>query len=88
MVLTKAATEAILDVMMSYGLDPAKFFLEIKEQNGGIGMGFTPHRGGRPLKFGDLTVLVAYNIDTSGVTVDYREMNGRKGLIFLGENNG
>jgi hypothetical protein len=32
-----------------------------------------------------LTLILASNLDTTGVVVDFGEIDGRKGLIFLGE---
>jgi hypothetical protein len=88
MQITKPAVNAILDVMKSKGLDPKTTFLEIGVFEGNLGIGFTRDKIGRIMKHGDLTVILASNLDTTGVVVDFGEINKRKGLIFLGEENG
>lgn len=84
---TESATNAILNTMRSKGLDPKTTFLEIGTFNGNLGIGFTRDKIGRLVSNGDLTIVVASNVDTTGVVVDFGEVGGRKGLIFLGEEN-
>jgi hypothetical protein len=85
MQITTAAVNAILEVMKSKGLNPKNTFLEIGAFEGNLGIGFTREKIGRIVKNGDLTLILASNLDTTGVVVDFGEIDGRKGLIFLGE---
>lgn len=86
--ITDEAADAILGVMSSSGLDPNTTYLEVGVFEGNLGLGFTQRRYGRKLKFGGLSVVVADNIDTTGVLVDVGEHEGRKGLVFKGEEVG
>lgn len=91
--ITDAAVQAILGVMFKKGLDPKKFFLEIgffanqMGKSGKFGIAFTQDVDGQILKFGQLTVIVNHDIDTTGVLIDFGQNNGRNGLIFTGEEN-
>jgi hypothetical protein len=87
MKLTESAATAILEVMKKKGLDHKKTFLEIGVFDSALGMSFTRDKNGRLVKFGNLSVVIAHNVDTTGVVIDFGEVNGRKGLIFLGEEN-
>lgn len=87
MKITESAANAILQVMIRKGLNPKKTFLEIGVFEGNLGLGFTQDRHGKVIHFGPLVVVVASNVDTTGVVVDFGEIDGRKGLIFLGEEN-
>jgi hypothetical protein len=55
------------------------------QDNGAIGLGFSkgPHTNVVP--FGELKLTIDPKIDTEGVLVDYTEIEGRRGLIFLSE---
>ena len=86
--VTDPAADAILKVMQKKNLDPSKYFLEVGVFEGNLGLAFTKNRHGRALRFGALTVVVASNVDTTGVVVDFREIDGRKGLLFTGEDDG
>lgn len=88
MKMTEAAAEMILQVMKKKGLNPQKIFLEIGVFNGNLGMTFTNERAGRQIRFGDLIVYMAGNINSTGIVVDFGEVDGRKGLIFKGDENG
>ncbi len=85
MKITPAAADAILKVMAKKGLNPKKFFLEIGVFEGNLGLGFTDERHGKVLTFGNLSVVIAHNVDTTGAVVDFGEIDGRKGLLFTGE---
>ena len=91
MKITDKAAQAILGVMFKKGLDPKTFFLEIglfsnaMGKSGKFGMAFTQDKDGQLLQFGQLTVIVNHDIDTTGVVIDFGEVNGRFGLIFSGE---
>jgi hypothetical protein len=87
MKITESAAEAILQVMIKKGLNPKTTYLEIGVFDGNLGLTFTRDRDGRVDRIGALSVVVATNVDTTGVVVDFGEVNGRKGLIFLGEEN-
>jgi hypothetical protein len=83
--ITDEAIAAVTRVMTKMGLSPATTFLELRQVQDGIGLGFTRDRFGKLLHFGPLGVVVAGNIDTTGVVVDYVERDGRRGIIFTGE---
>jgi hypothetical protein len=85
--LTDSAVEAILQVMIKKDLDPSKTFLEIGVFDGAMGLGFTNETFGKRKNFGKLGVIISHKIDTTGVVIDFGEIKGRKGLIFLGEDN-
>jgi hypothetical protein len=87
MKITDSASVAIANVMKSKGLNIEKTFLEIGIFDGNLGMGFTREPMGKTIKCGELNVVIDGNVDTSGVVIDYGEINGKKGLIFLGEEN-
>ena len=84
MKLTDPASKAILEVMKKRKLDPKKFVFEFfRLENGGVGIGFAKDRHGTAFQYGDLTVMVGHNVDLGDITVDFGEVNGRNGLIFL-----
>lgn len=86
MKVTNSAIEIILDIMQKRGLDPSKTFLEVRLlENGALGFGFTRDRLGKLIKFGDLSVIEAFGTETSDTVIDFGEVNGKKGLIFLSE---
>lgn len=87
MKITDAAVKAILDVMASNGMDTKTTFLEIGVFKGAIGLGFTRDRIGVMDKYGDLNVMIDPSIDTTGVVIDFGEIEGKRGLIFLGDEN-
>lgn len=85
--ITDSAVQAILQVMLKKGLNPKTTFFEVGVFEGNLGIGFAPQQEakGKMKRFGPLGVVVANNVDATGVVVDFGEVNGRKGLIFLGE---
>jgi hypothetical protein len=83
--ITDSAAQAIVQVMKSKGLNPENTFLEIGVFEGNLGMGFTRDALGKRVKSGDLTIVISSEVDASGVVIDFGETNGKKGLIFLGE---
>jgi hypothetical protein len=85
--ITEPAAKVILQTMMKKRLNPKQVFLELDIKDGNFGIAFTKIRHGKVLQFGPLTVVIGNNIDTTGVVVDLVEMNGRKGLLFTGEEN-
>lgn len=85
--ITESASNAILNTMASKGLDPNKTYLEIGIFDGNLGISFTRDKMGRELKIGDLTVIVSGMVDSNGIIVDFGEVDGKKGLIFLGESS-
>ena len=88
MKFSESAVAAILKVMTGRGLNPQTTFLEIGVFEGNLGMGFTRESLGKIFEFGSLRVIVANNVDTTGIVVDFGEVAGKKGLVFLGEENG
>jgi hypothetical protein len=87
MKIKEEAAKAVLQVMQRKGLDPKKHYLEFAANNDGITVSFTNERYGKVLQFGELSVCVSPLLDTTGVIVDFGEIEGRKGLIFLGEDD-
>lgn len=85
--ITDSASDAIVKVMKSKGLNPKTTYLEIGVFEGNLGMGFTRHPIGKIIKQGELSVVLSSAVDTDEIIVDYGEVNGRTGLIFLGEEN-
>lgn len=83
--ITDSAAQAILQVMLKKGLDPKNSYLEIGLFEGNLGLGFTRDRFGKLLQFGLLGVVVSQSVDVTGVVIDFGEINGRKGLVFLEE---
>jgi hypothetical protein len=84
MKFTDSAVTTVLDIMKKRSLDPKKVFFEFRLlQNGAIGMGFSWDRLGKLFQFGELNVIIDPRINVDEMTVDYGEVSGRKGLIFL-----
>lgn len=86
MKITDTAVEAILDVMDRKQLDPNRIFFEMKIlPNGAVGIGFSQECGGEIQQFGRLSAIIDKQIDADGVVIDFGEVNGKKGIIFLKE---
>ena len=84
MKITNAAAKAILAVMVKKKLNPEQVAFELKLSNGVIGIGFNREMIGKKQQFGKLTVIIDQRIDSEGITIDFAEIGGRKGIIFLG----
>ena len=88
MEFTEAAASVILDIMNRRGLDPKRFVFEISiKDTGAVGIGFTTDRAGTRHQYGDLVVMVGDSINMDGMVVDFGEVDGRKGIAFLKEEN-
>lgn len=85
--VTEPAVDAILEVMRKKGLSPKTTFLEIGIFEGNLGLGFTKDRHGKIITYKNLSIVIANDVDTTGVVVDFKEIKGRKGLIFTGESD-
>lgn len=87
MKITDSAQEALLNVMKAKAMDPKVWCFEVKIlENGGVGIGFTKELIGPTVKFGELTVAVDANVDTTGIVVDFVETDdGKKGIVFMGD---
>lgn len=83
--ITDNAANAIVSVMKLKGLNPKDTFLEIGVFEGNLGMGFSRDAMGKMIKHGELTMVISSEVDSTGVVIDFGEVNGKKGLIFLGE---
>lgn len=83
MKITEAATEAILGVMKAKGLNSKTTFLQIGIFEGNLGLGFIREKTGQVYQFGDLAAVVSNNCIKEDVVIDYGEVNGKKGLIFM-----
>ena len=86
MKITESASQIITDIMRKKGLNPKTTYLEIGDFNGDLGLGFTREPFGKIMKQGELNFVISGKKDLEGMTVDYGEINGKRGLIFLGEN--
>lgn len=85
--ITDSAANAILNVMKSKGLNPKNTLLEIGVFEGNLGLGFTRSPIGNIIQNGDLSIVISSKIDTQGIVIDFGEINGKKGLVFLGDEN-
>lgn len=84
MKITESAVNAILEVMKKRKLDPKKIVFDFHLlDNGGIGIGFSRDRHGQVQQYGELTVTIGSDVDMGQTVVDFGEINGRKGIIFL-----
>jgi len=87
MKLTDSAATAILDVMKKRKLDPKKIVFEFHLlKNGGVGIGFSRDKHGTSLQYGDLTVIIGNGVDMGNTVIDFGQVNGRMGIIFLDNN--
>ncbi len=84
MEITESAVNSILNIMKSKGLNPKNTFFEIGIFEGNLGLGFTREKIGKIVKKGDLTIIVASTIESENIKIDFGEVNGKKGLVFLG----
>ncbi len=84
--ITEAAANCILNIMERKKLDPAQVAFEIKiGDRGDLSIGFNRERIGIKHHLGRLMVVVDRKINTERFVVDFKEINGRKGIIFTGE---
>lgn len=84
MKITDSAAQIILEIMKKKRLDPKEFVFEFHLlENGGVGIGFTKDRQGLAIKHGELTIMIGHGVDMGDTVVDYGEIDGRMGLIFL-----
>lgn len=84
MKFTESAVDAILGTMKRKGLSPKEFIFELSiRENGAFGIGFSKDRVGFKHQYGDLVIMVGPNLDMSGITIDFGEIDGRQGIIFL-----
>ena len=86
--ITKPAATAILHEMSKAGLDIHKFAVSFDFVDGGVGLSFRNDKFGKEYHFHGLRVVVDGRINTDGMLVDFKEVNGKVGLIFTGEQNG
>lgn len=85
--ITEAAVGTILHIMEKKGLDYKNTFFEIGVFEGNLGICFTKESFGKIIEFDNLKVIISSEVDASKLLIDYGEANGKKGLIFLGEEN-
>lgn len=83
--ITENASNAILSAMQKTGLDPSLYHLYFCDHGEGMAFNFVKDEIGKRLEFNGLKVIVALDVDTEGLTIDLREVDGRAGLIFTGE---
>lgn len=81
---TDEAARAILQIMKRRSLDPRKIVFELSIlADGSIGIRFNQDRQGVSHKFGELTVMIDPRLESNQTVIDYGEIEGRKGIIFL-----
>ena len=87
MKITNDAIRAILYTMTKSGLDPAEFSLYFCNPGGNEGMAFNFVKDeiGTVHQFDDLKVIIALDVNMDEVVIDLRQVDGRVGLIFTGE---
>lgn len=82
MTITQPAIELILVIMKKNDLNPLFTYLQLERVKGACGISFVrEYTTGQKLTFGALKVIVK-DPELSKVSVDFGEVNGRKGLIF------
>ena len=88
MKISDSARDAILNVMKSQQLDPHVWYFELLLSKGAIGIGFTKQLANAEVhQFGELRLAIDQNLDTTGILLDFAEVDGKKGLIFGADNN-
>lgn len=87
MILTDSAKEVIVKIMKNQDLDPTIFALNFSKPqfSEGFGICFCKDEIGKTLFFGELRVIVSYDMDVSKLIIDTEEKDGTKYLIFKGE---
>ena len=88
MKITESATQAILNVMIASGLEPDVYSLHFcnpENNNEGVAFNFVEDEIGNIHQFGNLKVITALDVNMDEVVIDLREVDGRVGLIFTGE---
>lgn len=88
MKITRSAVQAILGTMNRNGLDPKTTYFELDVSDGKLAVAFTNVRFGKLLQFGELKIIINSTIDETDFLIDFKMIDGRKGLIFTGEENG
>jgi hypothetical protein len=82
--ITERAVGAILEVMRVQRLDPRRFCIEFKVQDGKVSLNF--NRDGKATKVINGLKVFEDPFITEDVYVDFVEDgNGRQGIIFTGE---
>lgn len=88
MIITESAANAILNVMKKNELDPKLFLLQFDRlKNGALGFTFSMENMHKSREFHGLKILLQPEVNMDGVTVDFGEINGRKGIIFMEKQN-
>ena len=71
MKITQNAIDFILNLMKSNELDPSKINFEIRKMFGKVGIGFNKDKMGKRHQFGELSVVVDYDVDLEGVCIEF-----------------
>ena len=85
MKITEKASDAILHIMKKQDLDPNVFSLSFCNADQGLAFQFVKDDIGNISMFNGLKVITAYDTDLENLTIDLQEVNGKTGLIFIGE---
>lgn len=83
MQFTKSSIDALRHVMKKNNLDKNKIVFEIKSHNGNLSIRFCPEITGEILFIEDLRIVVDGDLKNAEIVVDFGEVNGKKGIIFL-----
>ena len=88
MKMTESAALAVQHAMRKGGLDTNEYEIYFDFVNGAMAFEFTKDAKGKHFDFNGLKVTVSDRLDTEGVLVDFREFNGKQGIVFTGEEDG
>jgi hypothetical protein len=81
MQITESAANAILEAMSNNGLDSKKYLLNFETMdNGALGFTFSRDEESVCKEFHGLRVIAGKNLDN--MAVEFRELKGRKGIVF------
>lgn len=88
MKISESASKVILSIMEKNNLDPKSYYLKFEIMtNGALGFTFTSESEKCEYHHG-LGVCVDASVSMKDTFVDYGEVNGRKGIIFMENKNG
>ena len=87
MKISDSARDVLLNIMKSKLMNPKEWGFELRlMDSSAIGIGFVREitAGSETFRSGDLTIVSSPNLDTTGIYIDFAEVNGRKGIVFGG----
>ena len=88
MIITESAANAILGIMKKTDLDPETIVLRFDHlDNGALGFTFSKENNPNIQNFHGLKVLLGNNSYMVNTIIDFGEINGKKGIIFMENKN-